>query len=117
MAIGVYDAKATVGKVIIMMNFSYSPLSTEAMSEIGRGAISFEWLQVFDGLAYRVTYPNGYGASIIKHYGSYGHDDDLWELGVLKDGKLCCDTDITGDVLGYLTEAEVIGLCRDIFYL
>ena len=100
-----------------MMHFSYSPLSTEAKAVIERDAISWEWYYIYDGYAYRVVYPNGYGASIVKHYGSYGHDDDLWEVGVLRDDTLCYDTDITDDVLGYLTEAEVIGICRDIFHL
>ena len=100
-----------------MVNLSYSPLSTETKAVIERDAISWKWFHYEDGYVYRVTYPNGYGASIIKHRASYGHDDDLWELAVLKDGELCYDTGITGDVLGYLTEAEVIGICRDIFYL
>ena len=67
-----------------------------------------------EGLAYKVYYPNGYGASIIKFYGSYGGIHDLWEVAVLKGSELCYDTPLTCDVEGYLTEAEVVGLCRDI---
>ena len=70
-----------------------------------------------EGLAYTVYYPNGYGASIIKFSGSYGGTDDLWEVAVLKDGELCYDTPITDDVLGYITEEEVVTACDEIFYL
>ena len=58
-------------------------------------------------------FENGYGASVIKHYGSYGFEDDLFELGVIKFNKnnswnLCYDTPITNDVIGYLTNEEVL---------
>jgi len=52
---------------------------------------------------------NGYGASIVQHSFSYGHEEGLWELAVLdKDGKLDYTTPITADVLGYLTEEKLI---------
>ena len=69
------------------------------------------------GLSYRVTYPNGYGVSIIKNPSSYGWEDDLWELAVLKDNELCYDTSITNDVCGYLTEDEVVSICDGVFHL
>ncbi len=100
-----------------MMSFSFSPLTTEAWSTICRSAVSQKHNYALGGHRYKVTYPNGYGASIIKHNGSYGREDDLWELAVLKDGGLCYDTDITDDVLGYLTEEKVIGVCRRILHL
>lgn len=65
----------------------------------------YHWTFIFD---------NGYGASIIKHRGSYGHEQDLFELAVIKlceDGKtadLCYDTGITNNVLGFLTNEEVM---------
>ena len=57
-------------------------------------------------------FPNGYGASVIQNYFSYGGKDGLWELGVLRfqntdAGELTYDTPITDDVLGHLSEAEV----------
>jgi hypothetical protein len=63
------------------------------------------------GIQYLAFYPNGYGASIVQHNFSYGHDQGLWELAVIK-GKeahwgICYDTPITSDVLGHLSEAEV----------
>ena len=67
-----------------------------------------------NGIAYRICFPEvGYGASVIKHYGSYGYEKDLWELALLTnrdgDGKWNLDYDeIVGwDVLGYLTDEQV----------
>lgn len=53
------------------------------------------------------SFPNGYGASVIKHKGSYGGNVGLWELAVLKEGELCYDTEITNDVIGHLNDPEV----------
>ena len=67
---------------------------------------------------YRTKYANGYGASIVKHPGSYGFEDDLWELAVIKwendDCHLTYDTSITQDVEGYLTDGDVLELCKRI---
>lgn len=60
------------------------------------------------GIQYIYKAPNGYGASIVQHPFSYGSFDGLWELGVLdSNDRLCYDTPITSDVLGYLTEEDV----------
>lgn len=66
----------------------------------------------FEGIRYRFQFDNKFGASVIKHSFSYGNEDDLWELAVLKerdDGTwvLCDDTDISADVIGCLTDDEV----------
>ena len=67
-----------------------------------------------DGVQYIFRFANGYGASVIKHMGSYGSRQDLWELAVIKfygdgydDWHLNYDTPITDDVLGYLTDEDV----------
>ena len=56
-------------------------------------------------------FENGYGASVIKGYGTYGNDSGLYELAVLKiteDGwDLCYDSGITEDVEGYLSPEAV----------
>lgn len=99
-----------------MMNFSF--LSFDAWSQITHCASA--WSQKHsseDGLNYRVHYPNGYGASIVKHERSYGWKQDLWELAVLKDKELCYDTEITNDVCGYLTEEQVVSICGRILRL
>lgn len=80
-----------------------------------------------DSFNHRFYFENGYGASVIKHYGSYGYKQDLFELAVLKfhsedeegigiggDWDLCYDTPITKDVIGYLTNDEVLELLEKI---
>ena len=53
------------------------------------------------------NFPNGYGASIITGKDAYTSEDAPYELAVLHNDDLCYDTELTDDVLGYLTEAEV----------
>lgn len=59
-------------------------------------------------------FPNGYGASVIRHDFSYGGKDGLWELAVLNNGDLCYNTHITNDVLGYLSDADVKSTLKEI---
>jgi hypothetical protein len=63
------------------------------------------------GIQYLAFYPNGYGASIVQHYFSYGNKEGLWELAIMKgtaeDWNICYSTPITDDVLGWLTDQEV----------
>ena len=66
-------------------------------------------------LMIRVYFPgNIYGASIIRHSGSYGAEQGLFELAVLKNDKLCYETDITSDVLPRLTSEEVLSTLEEI---
>jgi hypothetical protein len=64
-----------------------------------------------NGIQYLVFYPNGYGASIVKHHFSYGGDAGYWELAVAKGNEeewaICYDTPITSDVLGWLSDEKV----------
>ena len=62
-------------------------------------------------------FPNGYGASVIRHKGSYGYKKGLWEVAVLFEGELCYDTEITNDVLGHLNDPEVDNILGKIFRL
>lgn len=67
------------------------------------------------GDQWKFTFPNGYGASVVRHSFSYGYDLGLWELAVLdSDGNLTYDTPITDDVIGRLTEDEVASLLAGI---
>lgn len=59
------------------------------------------------GVQFCPQFPNGYGASIIRHRYSYGSRDGLWEVAVTRDGQLDSSTTVTDDVLGYLTESDV----------
>lgn len=73
------------------------------------------------GIQYVFKFKNRYGASVIKHLGSYGRELDLWELAVIKfenddsiDWNLCYDTAITDDVIGCLTDNEIRDLLKQI---
>ena len=77
---------------------------------------------LFDGIQYLFKFDNGYGGSVVKHYGSYGSNEDLWELAVVKytdldnvdQFVLVYDTGITDDVEGYLTDEDVVNLLSQI---
>lgn len=67
------------------------------------------------GVQARITFDNGYGASVIKTSFSYGGRDGLYELAVFgKDGHITYDTPITSDVIGYLKEEEVTNILEQI---
>ena len=58
------------------------------------------------------SFPNGYGASVIKGPYTYGGKDGKWELAVInnitEEGfDMCYDTEITDDVIGHLNDPEV----------
>lgn len=71
-----------------------------------------------DGVGYKFKFKNDYGASVMKHQHSYGSDEDLWELGVIRwrddEWELNYDTPITSDVIGYLTDEDVRNLLQRI---
>jgi len=60
----------------------------------------------------KMEFDNGYGVSVISD--GYGGERGLKELAVMHDGKLCYDTPITGDVIGYLTDAEVMEIIEQV---
>lgn len=71
------------------------------------------------GIHYIFRFDNHYGASVIKHPGSYGHEEDLWELAVLwfiSDDKwdIEYNTPITDDVIGYQNDEEIRNLLNKI---
>ena len=61
------------------------------------------------------SFPNSpYQASVVCHKYSYGGDIGLFELAVLKNGKVCYTSGITTDVIGHLTEEKVQELIKQI---
>lgn len=81
---------------------------------------------IFDGTQRLYRFENNFGASVIRHSGSYGGNDGLYELAVIiwdpKDNitlvetdwykritgwTICYSTAITNDVIGYLEEDQV----------
>jgi hypothetical protein len=69
--------------------------------------LEFKELPHNRGIQARVEFENGYGASVVKGPSSYGGTNGLYELAVLKNEQICYSTEITNDVVGFLTEAEV----------
>ncbi len=63
-------------------------------------------------------FPNGFGASVIRHQFSYGFVEGKWELAVLKGtpeaNSLCYSTPITSAVIGHLSEEEVENILSQI---
>lgn len=68
-------------------------------------------------------FSNGYGASIVRGPYTYGGPSGEYELAVLHggtevgDGSLCYATSVTDDVLGWLSENEIIGKLHEIVKL
>lgn len=67
----------------------------------------------------KIFFPNWYGASVVRGYWTYWVEQWLYELAVLSwkdegNWDICYDTDITGDVLGYLSEQDVTDLLNRI---
>lgn len=70
-------------------------------------------------LQYIFKFENGYGASVVKNIGSYGNRQDLFELAIIRftdefTWNLCYSTEITNDVIGYLTNDGVLYLLERI---
>jgi hypothetical protein len=67
------------------------------------------------GVQARIQFPNGYGASVVKTPYTYGGSQGKYELAVLdKDGRLCYSTEVTNDVVGYLSPGGVTEYLRQI---
>lgn len=80
-------------------------MKVDTTTPFGREAAKSRSL--YDGIQYRFEFPNGYGASVVRHTYSYGSNAGLWELGVTVDEHLTYESPITDDVIGYLTETDV----------
>lgn len=83
--------------------------------------IAREVNDVLGGVQYIFRFENNYGASVVKHICSYGHEQDLWELAVIlfdgegdSDFNLCYDTPISEDVEGWLNDENVRNLLKEI---
>lgn len=68
---------------------------------------------------YIFKFDNNYGSSVVKNPISYGNRTDLFELAVIEfidefTWKICCSTEITDDVIGYLTNDDVLDLLERI---
>jgi hypothetical protein len=75
--------------------------------------LNFQSIDHLNGVQALQFFPNGYGASVVRHSHSYGGENGLYELAVIKGDEslwsIVYDTPITSDsdVVGHLTEDEV----------
>lgn len=72
--------------------------------------IKFEPIEGFTRGAVKavVTFPNGWGASVVRHDYTYGGPQGLFELAVLdSEGEINYSTSITDDVIGWLNPGDV----------
>lgn len=71
-----------------------------------------------EGFQTIVFFENNYGASVVWHKFSYGNDEDLFEIAVIKGNmknwELVYDTPITDDVLGHQTSKDVSRVLEEI---
>ena len=103
-----------------MMNLS--SLSPKTIACIARGATGLVQKYYYNSHGWSnhysvvVDYPNGYSASIICE--PRGGRTDIWEVGLLKDGKLDSDDEGWDGIMGdHLTEEEVIEICDRIYFM
>ena len=52
--------------------------------------------------------------SVIRSSMTYGGDEGLFELAMLRDDKCCYDTPITDDVRGWLEVEDVLDILKDV---
>lgn len=57
---------------------------------------------------------NGYGVSVVFGSCFYSNGIDTYELAILRDADICYDTEITNDVIGYLTSDEVSKIMKQV---
>lgn len=73
--------------------------------------LNFQPHPIGSGIQAKHIFSNGYGVSVVRFPGSYGYEDDLYEVAVIKgsedDYVLCYDTPITDDVMGHRDERDV----------
>ena len=70
------------------------------------------------GVQAKHFFDNGYGVSVVKFPYSYGYEEGLYEVAVLKgleeDWEICYDTVITNDVIGYQSVEDIDNLLSQV---
>jgi hypothetical protein len=60
-------------------------------------------------------FDNGYGASVVCNFGTYGAKEGLFEIAVLdSNGEIAYNTPISGDVIGWCDFANVADILNKI---
>jgi len=71
---------------------------------------NYEKEEHLGGIRYIFNFENGFGASVVKFFGSYGANQDKWELAILADGEIVGIPSIIKEgefVIGWLSDEEV----------
>jgi len=68
--------------------------------------LDFKPHTIGNGVQAIIKFNNKYGVSVVKFNGSYGYPS-LWELAVLYEENITYSTDITDDVIGWLSDEDV----------
>ena len=80
--------------------------------------LQFEPHKIKDGVQAKHFFENGYGVSVVRFPGSYGYEQDLYEVAVIQGTpefyKLCYDTPITDDVLGHRDETDIENIMEEV---
>ena len=61
-----------------------------------------------------VDFPNGYSASVVRHIGSYGHKQGLYEIGVFYGQRMVDALGWYDTVKGYLHEDAVTDILEQL---
>jgi hypothetical protein len=80
--------------------------------------LNFKPHSIDGGVQARHFFPNGYGVSVVRFPGSYGYEQDLYEVAVIQgnddDYDLCYDTTVTDDVMGHRDEVDVENIMEEV---
>jgi hypothetical protein len=80
--------------------------------------LKFKPHKIKDGVQAVHFFDNGYGVSVVRFPGSYGFEQNLYEVAILKGTKetheLCYDTHITDDVLGHRDETDINNILEEV---
>ena len=69
---------------------------------------------LFNGEQKLYRFPNGYGASVVSHFGSYGGSHGFWEIATLKWDKTGYNLVSDMEIEGWLTLDQVAGYLKRI---
>lgn len=115
--IDLFDSLNSMMSSSNLPDYPYTPLGLYYKNTLKESSVKYEEGKRLGGFYYYVEFQNGYGIDIAKHNGTYGREEDKWEIAVMKDGDCCYDTPITDDVIGWLTDAEALHYAIEVMKL
>ena len=75
-------------------------------------------IKVSDAVYATTFFPNGYGVVVGRYPGSYGYEQGLYEVAVVKGdeeyNELCYDTPIADDVMGNRDEQDIENIMEEV---